>query len=173
MNRKLKNTTRRWLEAEYSSNDAVAQEALARLFALLPTPKPSPALERRVFEQLGLVTAAGATPHWAFRWVVAIAMALSGLATAVYAPTLAGALSVRGSFNWIVDLGAGILTATFRRFASGYTLWEVVARAGATAAEAVATPQTLAAMLATVLFGLATFRVLASLVAVERSSHHA
>jgi hypothetical protein len=91
----------------------------------------------------------------------------------LYAPALLSSLSLKGSANWIVDVSAGLLATVSRRMAAGYTLWDVIARAGSTAAEVMATPQLLGLTLATVLFGLATFRVLAGVVAVERSSYHA
>lgn len=173
MSRKLRNVTNRWLEAERSGIDPEAESALARVFRVLPVPSPGSQFAVRTLEQLALATRATRKPHWAFRWAVAVALALSGGTTALYAPALVSSLSVRGAFNWLVDLSAGILATMFRFLANGFTFLEVVARAGATSAEVMATPQTLGLMLAIVLFGLATFRVLAGLVAVERSSYHA
>lgn len=173
MKQKLEHTTRRWLEAERSGRERAAEIALARLFRTLPTPMPSPELALRTLERLGLRTESSRTPHWTFRWAVSVALVLSGLTSALYAPALVASLSARGALNWLIDLGAGILASASRFFANGYTLWEVIAKAGATATEVLATPQTLGLMLATALFGLATFRVLAGLVTVERSAHHA
>ncbi len=181
MSRKLIKVTQNWLEVERRAADAAddaganaaAETALARVFRALPMPIPSAALASRTLAQLGLATSATPRPHWAYRWAVSMALALSGLATALYAPALLSSLNLRIGANWIVNVGAGFLAALFRRLAAGYTFWEVVARAGATAAEVMATPQTLGLMLATVLFGLATFRVLAGLVAFEGSSYHA
>ncbi|MCP4202817.1 MAG: hypothetical protein GY769_12895 [bacterium] len=180
MSRKLKKATESWLDIERRGSDASAERALLRVFRALPVPAPSPELARRTLAQLGLApltarpaSQSGHKPHWAYRWAVATALALSGLATVLYAPALLSSLSLKGSANWIVDVGAGFLAAVSRRLAAGYTLWDVIGRAGATAAEVVATPQVLGFMFATVLFGLATFRVLAGLVAVERSSYHA
>ncbi len=180
MSRKLKKVTQRWLEIERRATAdaadgtaAVAETALSRVFRALPMPIPSAALANRTLAQLGLATGVTPPPHWAYRWAVSTALALSGLATALYAPALLSSLNSRVTADWIVDVGAGLLVAVFHRLAAGYTLWDVMARAGATAAEVMATPQTLGLMLATVLFGLATFRVLAGLVAFEGSSYHA
>lgn len=178
MSRKLKKATQSWLEIERratadGADDAAAETALSRVFRALPMPIPSAALASRTLAQLGLATGVTPTPHWAYRWAVSTALALSGLATALYAPALLSSLNSRVTIDWIVDVGAGLLVAVFHRLAVGYTFWDVMARAGATAAEVVATPQTLGWMLATVLFGLATFRVLAGLVALEGSSYHA
>ncbi len=139
-------------------------------------PAPSSALARRTLARLGFDPSASIAPaasHWAFRWAVSLALVFSGLATALYMPTLVAALRLKGGANWVVDLGAGFLAAVSRRLAAGVTCWEVISRAGATAAEVVATPQMLGLMLATVLFALATFRILAGVVVVERSSNHA
>lgn len=169
----LKDATRTWLQSERQGVDAEAEAALSSLFRALPIPAPSQELARRTLEQLERVAVAARRPHWAFRWAVAAALALSGMVVALFEPGLPSAASLRGGANWIVDFGAGMLASLFRRFATGYTFWDGLARAGGTAAEILATPQTLAVMLATVFFGLATFRVLVGLVAFERSSNHA
>lgn len=183
MSHKLKNATQSWLKVERRAGgetDEAAERALARVFRALPMPTPSSALANRTLARLGLSPLAPRAasrvlrrPHWAYRWAVALSLSLSGLATVLYAPALLSSLSLKGSANWIVDVGAGFLATVSRRLAAGYTLWDVIARAGATAAEIMATPQVFGMMLATVLFGLATLRVLAGLVAVERSSYHA
>ena len=183
MSRKLKKATKSWLRAERRATggaDVDAERALVRVFGALPMPMPSSALASRTMAQLGLSPLASRSssgvpkrPHWAYRWAVTLALALSGLATTVYAPVLMSSLSLKGSANWLVDVSAGFLAAVFRRLATGYTLWDVIARAGSTAAEVMATPQVLGLAFAILLFGLATFRVLAGVVAVERSSYHA
>ena len=173
MSRKLKKVTRSWLEAERHGTDIGAETALGRVFRALPMPNPSSALASRTLAQLGLTASVTPRPHWAYRWAVSMAMALSGLATALYAPALLSSLDLRVAADWVVDIGAGILVVVFNRLAAGFTLWDIMVRAGATAAEVTATPQTLGLMLATVLFGLAAFRVLAGLVAFEGSSYHA
>ncbi len=180
MSRKLKKATQSWLDIERRATAdaadgtaAAAETALSRVFRALPMPIPSAALVSRTLAQLGLATSVTRRPHWAYRWAVSTALALSGLATALYAPALLSSLDLRIVANGIVDAGAGLLALIFHRLAAGYTLWDLVARAGVTAAEVLATPQTLGLMLATVLFGLATFRVLAGLVAFEGSSYHA
>lgn len=176
MSRELKKAIESWLKRERSGSEEAAERALARVFRILPMPSPSAALTGRTLARLGLGSArssARVRPHWAYRWAIAMALALSGLATALYTPALLASVSLKGGANWGVDVAAGFLAAVSRRLAAGYTLWEVIARAGATAAEVVETPQVLGLTLATVLFGLATLRVLAGLVAVERSSYHA
>ena len=181
MSRKLKKLTQSWLEVERratvdaaaGSDAAAAEIALARVFRALPMPMPSSALAARTLARLGLVTRVTPKPHWAYRWAVSTALALSGLTTVLYAPALLSSLNLRLAGNWIVDVGAGFLIVVFNRLVVGYTLWDVMARAGSTAAEVMATPQNLGLMFATVLFGLATFRVLAGLVALEGSSYHA
>lgn len=173
MKQELERSTKQWLEAERAGRDLEAESRLERVFRVLPTPMPSAQFAARTLGQLALASRAARRPHWAFRWAVAMALALSAATTALYGPGLASSVTARGGFNWLVDLGAGILASVSRLFANGLTFIEVVARAGGTAAEVMATPQTLGLMLATLLFALATFRVLAGLVPVERSSYHA
>ncbi|MFQ5527992.1 MAG: hypothetical protein ACE5GX_17255 [Thermoanaerobaculia bacterium] len=176
MNRKLKSATQGWLKLERDGRNSAAERALGRVFSALPTPAPSRALVGRTLAELGFDPSLAMGPgetHWVFRWAVTLALMVSGLATAVFGPLLWGAVGLSGGVNWIVDLGAGLLAALSRRLAAGVTLLDVVGRAGETAAEVVATPQVLGLMLATVLFGLATLRLLTGMVAAERSPYHA
>jgi len=181
MSRKLRKATQNWLDVErrggtddaHVADSAAAEKALLRVFRALPAQIPSTALASRTLARLGLATIVSPQPHWAFRWVVSMALGLSGLATVLFAPALFESFNLRLAANWIVDAGAGFLVVVFNRTAAGFKLWDIVARAGITAAEVAATPETLVLMLATVLFGLATFRVLAGLVAFEGSSYHA
>jgi len=173
MKRNLKRSTQGWLEHERRGRDAEAEIELGRLFRALPMPKPSSDLARRTLARLAMDGRFANRPHWAYRWAVSAALAVSGLATVVFSPLLISIVGSRGGANWLVDTAAGLLATAVHRFATGYTLWGTLARVGGTAAEILATPQTLGLMLATVLFGMATFRVLLGLTALERSSNHA
>lgn len=180
MSRKLEKATSRWLGLEREGAEDAAETALAGVFRALPLPAPSRALIGRTLAELADIAELGVapsratdSPHWVFRWAVSLALIVSGLATAVYLPVLWRAFSLQSGVNWFVDLGAGLLTTMSRLLATVVTLWDVVSRAGATAAEMVATPQVLGGMFLTVLFALATLRLLTGIVAVERSRYHA
>lgn len=183
MSRKLEKATSRWLGLEREGAEDAAETALAGVFRALPLPAPSRALIGRTLAELAELaeiaelgvapSRATDSPHWVFRWAVSLALIVSGLATAVYLPVLWRAFSLQSGVNWFVDLGAGLLTTMSRLLATIVTLWDVVSRAGAAAAEMVATPQVLGGMFLTVLFALATLRLLTGIVAVERSRYHA
>lgn len=172
MTKKLGKATTRWLRAERRNRDADAERALRGVFRSLPVPVPSRALLERTLAELGMSPVA-ARPHWVFRWAVSLALVLAGLATAIYGPVLFRAFSVGGTIDWFVDLGAGLLTSLSRLLAAAVALWDVIVRIGEAAGDVVATPQVLGVMLLTVLFGLATLRLLTGIVVVERSRYHA
>lgn len=178
MSRKLEKATSRWLGLEREGTEDAAETALAGVFRALPLRAPSRALIRRTLAELGELgvaqsRATDSPPHWVFRWAVSLALVVSGLATVIYLPVLWRAFSLQSGVNWFVDLGAGLLTTMSRLLATVVTLWDVVSRAGGAAAEMVATPQVLGGMFLTVLFALATLRLLTGIVAVERSRYHA
>ena len=129
--------------SERSGRDREAERALGKVFRALPLPVPGRDLVAGTLAELGLAlppAAAASAPHWAFRWAVAMALSLSGLATALIAPALLSTVSFQGSVNWIVDLGAGLLAGASRRLAAGVAMWEVLDGAAATATEILATP---------------------------------
>ena len=99
MSRKLKKVTQNWLEVERHGTDAAAETALSRVFRALPMPIPSAALARRTLAQLGLATGVTRRPHWAYRWAVSTALAVSGVATVLYAPALLGQIVFKGLTN--------------------------------------------------------------------------
>jgi len=179
VNPKLHRAVIHWLNSERRDREETAERALERVFRSLPLPAPSRALLDRTLLELGFsegVTGApvgAVAPHWALRAIATVALALSGLAVALFVPALLASFSLSRTLDWLVDVGAGFLTGLSQRLADGYLVWDVVARAGNTAAEAVATPQVFGLMLVILLLGSATFRFLASLVVVEGSSYHA
>lgn len=167
----------RWLAAERADQEDEAETALSAVLASLPRPAPASGFAGRVLTRL---TAGGETAE-AFgdrlfgrrgvRLALAAAFALMGASLIVFPPLVAGLASALRLAS-LLTLGVELLAALGRWVGAGMQLWGVLSGLSQTLAAVVATPVGAAVLGAVILISISALRLLAELLAQERSVPH-
>jgi hypothetical protein len=163
---------RRWLAAEAAERPAEAETALAELFAALPRLAPPAGFADRVMLAAALAPpAASRAVAWTLRGLLAAAVALVALGVPslprLLAPAWAGF-----SLSRLFDAVTSGLVAAARWIAAALSFWDGLARLGAWVAQTTTAPAVATALLAGLVLAAAALRLLAELIAHERSWSH-
>jgi hypothetical protein len=169
----------RWLEAEAAGRLDAVEDALAALFAVLPALEPSAGFADRVMLAAGLARPLERPVRWAMprpvswtlRGLLAAAVALVALGLPAL-PVLMISLWERFSLAGMVDAAVAALVAGCRWLATTVSFWDGLARLGGWVAHTAAAPRVAALLLVGLIAAATALRLLADLIAHERSWSH-
>jgi hypothetical protein len=176
MRRTTEQELRRWLAAEAAGRLDDAEEALGALFARLPRPAPPAGFAGRVMRAAGWSPAALAGPaaapvRWPLRAALVASLVLVGLAVRAL-PSLLAALAPladRLSPARLFEGATAGLVGAVRWLVEARSLWSALARFGGWAGEIATSPPLALALVAVLATAAAALRLLAALIAHERS----
>lgn len=169
MNRRQNRAMGNWLAAEAAGDDAGAESALSSLFAWVPRLAPSPEFVDRVLAAAPLAARRAAPFVWAWRWSVAAALAITGIAVSLL-PALRWVPFSMPSVSDVVKAAAGATGAVGEWLQTGLAVWAVMQRIGGLALVAVQTPEALAGLAGSVVVSAAALYTLNHLLTLERRS---
>lgn len=155
----------RWLGAESRAADTESEAALSALLRHLPYATPSEALVVGVMQRIGSTQRRVTDLPVAWRFGFAVAMLLVAIA-AGWLP--AALLALPSPVGGAVSVVASLVAATAEWMAGGLWMWRLLVTLGDKAALLLATPESAAALVASILLSAASLRLLHGLSALDR-----
>lgn len=158
-----------WLTAEAAQDDVRAEAALARIFARMPRLAPLPGFADRVLAATPFAARRAVPLLWAWRWSVATALALTGLAVGLL-PALRWIPLDVPRFSEVVKAAALATGGIAEWLQTGIAVWAVLLRIGRLAAVAIQAPEVAAGLAGSALVGALALYTLNHLLTLERRS---
>lgn len=158
-----------WLAAERAGDEARAESAFAAVMARLPRLAPPAGFADRVLAAVPFVARSAAPAAWGWRWAVAAALALTGVA-AWLLPALRWLPFEMPRFTDVVKAWAVATGSVMAWVEVGLALWASLLQFGGWVAVAIETPEIAAALAGSAAVGAVALYTLNHLLSLERSS---
>lgn len=166
-----KQSIRRWLEAERSNENGVAEAALIEVFRLLEDPVVPAGFARAVMRRIGAGAAPVALPV-AARWAIAAVMIAAAFSLA-YLPLVLKFLSAIFQIAALVELTGTLLVGASSALASWLELWQSLAEVNRILFNIISRPNLAVPLLAILGVSVVAFRLFSRLMTSNRSTGYA